>query len=218
VKILLVDPIGHALRPAGRRWFGPLCVMVGDCGTNMAMTGRHPRKPRPPLTAAKLEELAIFYVGRFATSRSKLLSYLKRKLRERGWEGDGEPNLEPLADRLVRLGYVDDRAFAVSKARSLTSRGYGERRVGQALALAGISEEEGADARSLAQDEAVSAALRFAKRRSIGPYAIKTPDPRERERAIAAMVRAGHRFGLARAIVALEPGSEADMEGLAEFC
>jgi regulatory protein len=183
----------------------------------MAMTGRHPRKPRPPLTAAKLEELALFYVGRFATSRAKLLSYLKRKLRERGWEGD-EPDLEGLADRLVQLGYVDDRAFAVAKARSLTSRGYGERRVGQALALAGIGDEEGADARTLAQEEAVSAAIRFAKRRSIGPFSAKTPDPRERERAIAAMVRAGHRFGLARAIVALEPGSDADMEGLAEFC
>lgn len=184
----------------------------------MAMTGRHPRKPRPPLNATKLEELAISYVGRFATSRAKLLTYLKRKLRERGWEGANEPSLEPLADRLVRLGYVDDRAFAVSKARSLTSRGYGERRVGQALTLAGIGEEAGADARALAQQEAVGAALRFARRRSIGPYAAKAPDPRECEKAIAAMVRAGHRFGLARAIVALEPGSEADVESLADLC
>jgi len=184
----------------------------------MAMTGRRPRKPRPPLDATKLEELAISYVGRFATSRAKLLSYLKRKLRERGWEGNNEPALEPLADRLVRLGYIDDRAFAVSKARSLTSRGYGERRVGQALALAGIGEDEGADARSLAREEAVGAALRFARRRSIGPYAVKAPDPRERERAIAAMVRAGHRYGLARAIVALEPGEEADVESFANSC
>lgn len=184
----------------------------------MAMTGRHPRKPRPPLDAAKLEELALSYVGRFATSRLKLLSYLRRKLRERGWKGDNEPDLEPLADRLVRLGYVDDRAFAVSKARSLTSRGYGERRVGQALALAGIGEEEGADARSLAREEAVGAALHFARRRSIGPYAVKAPGPREREKAIAAMVRAGHRFGLARAIVALEPGAEADVATLTDSC
>ena len=52
------------------------------------MAARKPRKPRPPLNAAKLEELALGYVGRFATSRAKLLSYLKRKLRERGWDGD----------------------------------------------------------------------------------------------------------------------------------
>jgi len=192
--------------------------MVGDCGTNMAMASRRPRKARPPLTAAKLEELALHYVGRFATRRAKLISYLKRKLRERGWEGAGEPDLDCLAAKLAGLGYVDDRAYAVSKARSLTSRGYGERRVGQALALAGIGEDDGTEARSLAQGDSVNAALRFARRRSLGPFAKTAPDPRERERALAAMVRAGHRFALARAIIDLEPGSEADPESLAEAC
>lgn len=184
----------------------------------MAMAARHPRKPRPPLTAAKLDELALHYVGRFATSRAKLLSYLKRKLRERGWEGDAEPDPEGLAGKLVLLGYVDDRAFALSKARSLTSRGYGERRVGQALAIAGIGEDDGTEARSLAHSEAVEAALRFARRRAIGPYADTAPDQRGRERALAAMIRAGHRFSLARAIVDLEPGAEADREILSEAC
>jgi regulatory protein len=182
----------------------------------MAMAARHPRKPRPPLTATKLDELALHYVGRFATSRAKLLSFLRRKLRERGWDGEDEPDPEALAGKFVRLGYVDDRAYAVSKARSLTSRGYGERRVGQALALAGIGEDDGTEARSLAQAEAVESALRFARRRSIGPFAKTLPDPRERERALSAMVRAGHRFGLARAIVDLEPGADADPETLSE--
>lgn len=184
----------------------------------MAMTARKPRKPRPQLNATKVEELAIFYVGRFATSRAKLLSYLRRKVRERGWAGEGEPDFNALADKMVRLGYVDDRSFALSKARSLTSRGYGERRVGQALMQAGIGEDEASDARVLAQSEAVDAALRFARRRSIGPYALSSPDPKERERALAAMMRAGHRFALARAIVDMEPGSDADVVALAESC
>src|SRR5688572_1348165 len=116
--------------------------MVGDCGTNMAMYGRKPSKTRPPLTATKLEELALNYVGRFATSRSKLATYLRRKLREQGWDGNGEAPVEALADRFVKLGYIDDRAFALSKARSLTGRGYGELRVRQALASSGICEED----------------------------------------------------------------------------
>lgn len=188
--------------------------MVWDCGTNMAMSARFPRKPRPPLTAGKLEELALNYVGRFATSRSKLLAYLHRKLRERGWEGDSDPPVEHLADRMVGLGYVDDRAFALSKARSLTGRGYGERRVRQALMVAGIDETEGADAVQLAEEEAVASALRFASRRSIGPYRASRPTPQERERALAAMVRAGHRFTLARAITDLNPGENPDFTNL----
>src|SRR5688500_16747804 len=154
-RVLLVT-----MAPAGGRRMarnGPFCVMVGDCGTNMAMPATKPRKPRPPLTAAKLDELALNYVGRFATSRAKLVSYLRRKLRERGWEGEGEPDLNRLTERLTGLGYVDDRAYAVSKARSLTARGYGVRRVRQALSIAGIGEEDSGEARDLAEAEAVEA-------------------------------------------------------------
>jgi regulatory protein len=183
----------------------------------MAMNASNPRRPRPPLNSAKLDELALSYVGRFATSRAKLITYLRRKLRERGWGDDGEPALDRLADRLVRLGYVDDRAYALSKARSLTGRGYGERRVRQALGIAGIGDEEARDARELAEAEAVESALRFARRRSIGPFAAERPDPRRREREMAAMVRAGHGFGLARAIIDLKPGEIPDFEELAKL-
>lgn len=158
--------------------------------------------------------MALNYVGRFATSRAKLIAYLCRKLRERGWAGAGEPPIEALADKFVRLGYIDDQAFALSKARSLTGRGYGERRVRQALAQAGIGEEQGTAARDLAEDQAVEAALKFAKRRAIGPFALDPPDPRQRERALSAMIRAGHRFGLARAIIDLNPGENPDYEAL----
>ncbi len=181
----------------------------------MAMAMQSGRRPRPPLNAEKLEETALNYVGRFATSRAKLRSYLARKIRERGWTGEGEPPLDAIADRFVSLGYVDDRAFALARARSLASRGYGLKRVEQALAMAGIDEMNGADARGLAEEEAVEAALRFARKRSIGPYANRKAEPRERERYLAAMIRAGHAFALSRAIVDLEPGEEPDAEALA---
>ena len=183
----------------------------------MAMIASKPPKPRPPLDAAKLEELALSYVGRFATSRAKLIAYLKRKLYERGWDGGGEPPLDTLADRLVQLGYVDDRAFALSKARSLTGRGYGGRRVRQALTLAGISDEEAEEARELVEAEAIKSALRFARRRSIGPFATSSPDPRRRERDLAAMIRAGHGYGVARAIIELKPGENPDFEVLTKL-
>lgn len=180
----------------------------------MAMHGHNPRQTRPPLTHSKLEEMALNYVGRFATSRAKLIAYLNRKLRDRGWEGEGEAPVDAIADRFVSLGYIDDRAFALSKARSLTSRGYGERRVRQALAISGIGEKDGADARDLAAEEAVSAALKFAQRRAIGPYASSEPNPAQRERALAAMVRAGHGFSLARIIIELKPGEIPDSASL----
>lgn len=191
--------------------------MVGDCGTNMAMHASKSRKPRPPLTAGRLEEMALAYVGRFATSRARLIAYLTRKLRERGWDGEGDPPLEAVADRFVRLGYIDDRAFAISKARSLSGRGFGQRRVRQALIQAGIGDDDAQPARELAEEEAVSAALRFARRRSIGPFASDAPEPRDRERALAAMIRAGHGFAVAKAIVAMKPGENPDVQQLLDL-
>lgn len=183
---------------------------------NGGMHGRRLNKPRPALNGAALEELALRYVGRFATTRAKLIAYLNRKLRERGWDGDRQPDPEAIAERMARLGYVDDAAFALSKSRALAGRGYGPKRVRQSLRAAGVGEEDARPAEDLAQTERVEAALHFARRRRMGPFAGHRFEREERERALAAMVRAGHAFDLSRAILALEPGSEFDLETLSE--
>ena len=174
------------------------------------------RKPRPPLNCERLNELALAYVGRFATTRAKLRSYLQRKIRERGWDGSAPANIDAIGERCAALGYVDDAAYALSKSRSLTGRGYGLRRVEHSLRTAGVEETDGRAARELAEADCVDSALRFAKRRRLGPFSSQTGDRKTRERAIAAMVRAGHGFGLARAIVDLSPGTEIDIAALSE--
>ncbi|MEO6040902.1 MAG: regulatory protein RecX [Croceibacterium sp.] len=174
---------------------------------------RRERRPRPPLDRAALDALALAYVGRFATSRAKLVAYLGRKLRERGWgasDSSPGPDLDAVAGRLAGLGYIDDAVYAVAKARALTGRGFGERRIGQALRAAGIGEQDGGEARALAHDERVAAALKMAQRRRIGPFAATLLDPVQRDKALAAMLRAGHGFALARAIIDLTPGHDID--------
>lgn len=175
---------------------------------------RQPR-PRPPLDSSALDELALRYVGRFATTRARLAAYLSRKVRERGWSGERQPDCAEIADKMARLGYVDDAAYALSKSRSLGGRGYGPRRVRQSLAAAGIGQEDARPAHELAVDERVDSALKFARRRRLGPFAESELDRPARERALAAMIRAGHDFALARAILALAPGAPIDLDALA---
>jgi regulatory protein len=178
------------------------------------MPRHHPRKPRPPVDAERLNELALAYVGRYATTRAKLAAYLGRKLRERGWEGDGEPPVERLVARFAETGLVDDASYALSKSRSLAERGFGAGRLRQTLRAAGVQAEDAAAAEELAGEAAAEAALRFARRRRIGPFAVTIPDRKEREKALAAMVRAGHGFDLARAVVDCVPGRPPDVEEL----
>jgi regulatory protein len=174
------------------------------------------RREIPPLDRKRLEELALRYVGRYATTRAKLRSYLSRKIRERGWGEASAPDLDALGERFAELGYIDDAAFALSKSQALAARGYGKRRLIDKLRIAGVGEEDGLAARDHADGEALESALRFARRRRIGPFAVSAPDPKQREKAIAALVRAGHSFGLARAIADLGPGAEFDRAELAE--
>ena len=171
------------------------------------------KRALPPLNQKQLQELALRYVGRYATTRAKLSAYLTRKVRERGWDDLCGPQIDAVTQHFVKLGYIDDAAFALSKSRALASRGYGKRRLVQKLYAAGVGEEDGKAAREHADQEAVAAALRFAERRKIGPFAFtRYTDRRERDRAIAAMVRAGHGIDLVRAIVDLDPGAEIDRE------
>ncbi len=163
-----------------------------------------------------MRELALRYVGKYATTRAKLRQYLVRKLRERGWAEDAAPDLERLADRFAELGLVDDAAFALAKSRSLSARGYGKRRLADQLRQAGVEDADSAEASAHADAAAVDAAVRLAQRRRIGPFAATAADPRQREKWIAAMVRAGHGFALAKAIIGLKPGQEVDLDQLHE--
>lgn len=176
-----------------------------------------PRKGRgapPPLNQAKLQELALRYVGKYATTRAKLRSYLTRKVRERGWEADREPDFEGLANRFAELGYIDDASYALGQSRSLSARGFGKRRLTDKLRVAGVDEMGSEAANAHADSEAVTAALRLAERRRIGPFADASADRQQQQKWIAAMIRAGHSFALARAIAEISPGAAIDIPEL----
>jgi regulatory protein len=179
------------------------------------------RRTLPPLDEQRLNDLALRYVERFATTRAKLRAYLDRKLRERGWGGSAAPDASGIAERFAERGYIDDAAYALAKSRSLSGRGYGKRRLAGALRAAGVDESDSDAARAHADEEAVTAAIRFAERRRIGPFARSDASgpgdrDRDREKALGAMIRAGHGFALARAIVAMAPAEDVDAEALAD--
>ncbi|HTM94745.1 MAG TPA: RecX family transcriptional regulator [Croceibacterium sp.] len=161
---------------------------------------RNQKRPPKPLDPRAFEELALGYVARFATSAARLEGYLARKLRERGWSGEGQPDVAGTVARLVGLGYIDDEAYARARSGGLLRRGYGQRRIGQALYAAGIDEEVREAVRP-APGEARAAALAMARKRRFGPYGQPGLDRTVREKQVAAMLRAGHPLDSARQLV-----------------
>ncbi len=169
-----------------------------------------PRQPRH-LNASTLQALAVRYVGKYATTRARLTTYLHRKLAERGWEGEGAPSVDAVVDRCVDAGYVDDQAYAEAKSRSLARQGYGHRRVEAALNHAGIARDLSA-ALKPDEDAAFESARTFARKRRIGPFATHQPDDAQRRRQFAAMIRAGHSPRLAAYFVQSVPDADANTQ------
>lgn len=157
-----------------------------------------------PLTPSGLNDMALRYVARFATSAAKLEQYLIRKIRERGWDGGqehgGHAPVSALVERFVAAGYVDDEVYARSKTGSLLRRGYGKRRIDQTLGAAGIAEEV-REAVAAGEGDLRRAALALARKRRFGPFGKVQEDRAMREKQLSAMLRAGHRLDMARELV-----------------
>lgn len=177
--------------------------MVNDYGK------RRRKARRKPLDVESLEELALSYVARYATSAAKLERYLHRKVYERGWDGNDEPDIATLVRRFVDRRFVDDEAFAKMRAADLLRRGYGTRRVKQALGQAGIGERV---VERVAPGElaARTATVQMARKRRFGPFASEPPDREKREKQIAALIRAGHKFDHVRAVLDADSEAAAD--------
>ena len=171
-----------------------------------ASSGRVP----PSLDLAALNALAIAYVGKYATTQARLRTYLVRKVTERGWEGEEQAPFDAIVARCAELGYVDDAGFAAARGAALLRRGFGERRIAQALRAVGIDAETAAPAREAARENALDAALAFARRKRIGPFATDPAEPDKRRRNLAALLRAGHAPDIARRIAYAEPGASID--------
>src|ERR1700733_7929704 len=102
------------------------------------MTGRmaEPRKPRArkppkPLTATSLDNAALYYLGRFASSSGNLRRVLMRKVARStrdAEDGDAQTEagarmVDDLIARYLKSGLLNDRAYAQQKAASLARRG-----------------------------------------------------------------------------------------------
>ncbi|MDX1580812.1 MAG: regulatory protein RecX, partial [Alphaproteobacteria bacterium] len=189
--------------------------------------GSSQQERQPKLASeAYLERAALHYLGRYSASIAHFREVLRRKIKRRRLpEGvspeEAEGWIEKLVVSYVDLGILDDRAFAEMRAGSLFRRGKGARAIAFDLKSKGLAEEDIQAAIEELNDESadpeLEAAIGFARRRRLGPFA-RVPhkdadDPRKSyERALAAFGRSGFSLSMARTV--LDAESEDDLESL----
>jgi regulatory protein len=162
------------------------------------------------MTETSLAAAALFYLSRYASSSGNLRRVLMRKVaRSAAYYGDDPAALRPIVDTLVArhadTGAVNDALYAESQTRSLRRRGGSARAIAQRLTAKGVPAEIVADtAAALAEEDGeFSAAIRFARRRRLGPFRTSARTE-NRQRDMAALGRAGFDYPVAESVIDAE--------------
>ncbi|WP_434617011.1 regulatory protein RecX [Azospirillum sp. B2RO_4] len=182
------------------------------------MAGPAARKPPKRVTPQYLENAALHYLERFASSTANLRRVLMRKVdlsaKAHGTDREeGARWIDELLARYVRSGLLNDETYARMRTESLHRRGASTRLIAQKLAGKGIGRDEADKAldslrEDVGPDLDLTAALALAKRRRLGPY--RRPEQRaaHRDKDMAALGRAGFGYEIARRVVDAEDPDE----------
>jgi regulatory protein len=186
-----------------------------------AMTARPPKRRRgpKPATAAHLENAALYYLERFASSSANLRRVLTRKVaRAAAAHGsdarEGEQIVDEIITRYLAAGLLDDRAYAAQKARSLRRRGTSRFAIRGKLAVKGVEAELIVDTLVELDEERrggeVAAACALVRRRRLGPCRDAARRQAFRQKDLATLARAGFGLDVARRVLAARDAEALD--------
>lgn len=165
-------------------------------------------KPPRRISASSLENIALHYLERFASSAENLRRVLMRRVdRAAQFHGDdpavGADLVTALIERYRQSGLLDDGQYAELKSRSLHRRGTSSRAIRQTLAVKGVESEAIDQALAgLAEEEGetdLAAARNYVRRRRLGHWRLPELRADHRDRDMAALGRAGFSWQVARA-------------------
>jgi regulatory protein len=172
---------------------------------------------KKPPAERRLMNKAVHYLGRYTASQQRLREVLRRFAVRKLVSHDGADvarAIDTVVGECVRLGYVDDTAFALTKARSKRRGGRSALAIRRSLQEHAIDPDLVDEALAAADEESTDgelvAALRHAARRRLGPYATRQGDAATRQRHLASLARAGFTLGIARQVMDLEDADSAE--------
>jgi regulatory protein len=154
------------------------------------------------VTAKSLENAAVFYLSRFASSSGNLRRVLMRKV-ARGGEGseDGAAVVDALIAHYLANGLLNDHAYAEQAAASLARRGGSRYTIAGKLAQKGVPADLVREAiAGLAENGSseLASVCALIRRRRLGPYRDPAVRADYRQKDLATLARAGFSIDLAR--------------------
>jgi len=156
------------------------------------------RKKTKKITKERLKNIGLYYLERFETSVQNLRDVLKRRINKYAFENpDFDKNeayawVEEILGSFENCGYVNDKRYAQMKVKDYLSAGKSVRYIKAKLFSKGIDENTIETIVESQDYDAMSATLRFAAKKHIGPYRTNTNE-RDlfKKKDMACLLRAG---------------------------
>lgn len=182
-------------------------------------------KPPKRITLNRLRNIGHAYVQRYGGSRARLQQVLTRRVDRSLRYHDELAKLpeatawvQEVVEDLCTQGICDERRQARAEAIAQSLLGRPARMIRQRLRMKGfesatIDEALGAlrpdaDACNEAPDPDWVACCRFARRRGLGPFHRRPDRPRDPQRELGALMRAGFGYGYAKRVLEAESADE----------
>lgn len=166
-----------------------------------------------PYTKMRLQNGAMYHLGKFSCTESTLRSTLKRRIDN--WKYQSKKNnidedfinkkyseslvyLEEVIEYCLKNSFLNDENYAASKERSNTLSGKSKYVIGQKLKQKGISAD--IIEKTLEDTDDEKSVIIFASKKRIGPFGEKVNPKKDIEK----FLRAGFKYSLVQKVMKME--------------
>lgn len=166
------------------------------------------------LAPGEVELAALDYLRRFSVPAARLRRHLRDKAaRSAAAHGDDldalQTEIDSVVASLVGRRLVDDDSHAEARVAALRDRGVAPSLIRQRIIAEGVSAERVdaavdrhlGDLRLTQASAALQTAVNAARRRRLGPFRAADERAERRDKDLVSLVRAGHRFAVARQVI-----------------
>jgi len=172
--------------------------------------GKSTPKKRKKITQSYLENSGAYYLERFSASISQFRKVMTRKI-DLSCRDHTEQNkegcmvmLDEVVKKFEHLGYLNDNNYGRILVSSLQNKGVSYTRLLMTLRIKGLSEdiiEQITPEKDFDVDR--KAALRWAKKKRLGPFAIRIRE-NDLNRGLSSLARAGFDYDIAKWVMSLD--------------
>lgn len=163
------------------------------------------------ITKQRLKNVALYYLQRFESSRGNLQKVLMKRITEYAYQNPDYDKsealewVEELLNDFEGYGYINDGRYAEIKIRDYVNAGKSLRYIQGKLQQKGIDTNVVENILEEQEYDAWEVALKFAKKKRIGPYRLDAESRSEnRQKDMGALVRAGFDYDVTSRVLDYE--------------